>query len=615
MLLVTLDTLRGDRWGILGDPSVRTPHLDRTARGGRLSFEGRAPAPLTLPSHVSLMTGLSPAVHGVRDNGVFRLPPDGAPTVAERLRDAGWTTAAFVSSYPLVVRFGLDRGFTVYDDGLGGGDDDETAGHLRERRAGETVDRLTEWLDGDSPPPPATPLFLWTHFFDPHAEYRPPDPWAALSPDPYRAEIGYLDREIGRLLRGLGENRPDRHLRILVTSDHGEALGDGGERTHGVLLGLSVIRVPVVRRDPGYSPSLEAEPVALERVAATLLELAGVDGGLHAAAAPGLDAPPEAIHAETLYPHFNFGWRGLRAREEGGWRLVSGEQDRLYRTVEDPGELRDVAAQYPDIAARMRADLEAEWDSRRAQAATAGAGDSSTNRLGPEGIEALRSLGYASAGAADGRDFDTAFETGPDPRGRAPLVDRINFGVTELGAGRAAEAVGIFEEILAADPANRMAWEYLGSSLLATEQVERARDALRKALDLGPNPTSVYLDLALAERLLGNEEAEWRALERAVAADPRTVPARNRMAKLLMDRGRVMEAKPILEAVARLRPRSPRPHVHLGRIERRLGNVDEARRHWRLVGELGAGTPYEDIAEQALERIDREEGKPGEDGS
>jgi tetratricopeptide (TPR) repeat protein len=385
-----------------------------------------------------------------------------------------------------------------------------------------------------------------------------------------------------------------------------------------VLVRLSTIRVPILRRDPEYAPVLDERPVPLESIARTLLELAGVEDGLHPDAAPDLDTPPPAIHAETLYPNHNFGWRGLRVREEDGWRLVSGDFDRLYRTDSDPGELEDLSALRPDVVERLRTALDEEWRSRRTLAAelsaASGSADGEPETLSPAEIEALRSLGYASPGAAPDRDPEEAFAEGPDPRVRIQLVDRINQGVTRLDEGAPAGAIELFEEIVAEDPGNRMAWEYLGKARLRAMQPEGARDALARAVELGPSPASVYLDLSMAERTLGDPDAEWRALEGALAADPQSVPTRNRMGKILVDAGRPDEAKPIIEEIIRLRPRAARPHVYMAQIEVRLGNLDEARRHWRIASELGAGTPIGEMATQALERLD-ESGGRGRRGS
>lgn len=580
VLLVTIDTLRGDRWGCLGDPAARSPEADRLARGGLLAFEGRAPAPLTLPSHVSMMTGLPPAVHGVRDNGIFALPADGPPVVAEILRDAGWGTAAFISAFPLASRFGLERGFAHYDEHLRGGEEDEGVGHLRERVAADVVARVRRYFDRKSPDP-AAPLFLWVHFFDPHAEYQAPAPWPRVAPrHAYDAEVAYVDAELGELLRVLDRMRPGARRRVVLASDHGEGLGEHGEDTHGVLLNAATIRVPLVVREERYAPRLSGTPTALETVARTVLDLAGVRGGLDAAAAPAAAEFTGPVRAETLYPALNFGWSGLRAWEDHGWRLIAGARERLYRTAADPGETNDVAAAHPDQLARLAAALEAAWPESGA-AALLGARAASD-----EETETLRSLGYLSAGGAAAGSLDEWFTKGPDPAERIPLLADVNRGIALLDAGSRAEAERVLAGVVATDPGNRLVWEYLGRARVALGAWSGARDAFRRALDLGPNPSTVYLDLARVEGELGNPEAAWAVLESVLRLDPGSVVARQAQAALLLERGDAAGATRLLEQAAEIRPRSAAVRAALARTYDAAGRSAEAAAQWRRVLEL-----------------------------
>ncbi len=580
VVLVTIDTLRADRWGCLGDPAARTPVADRLARGGLLAFEGRAPAPLTLPSHVSMMTGLPPSVHGVRDNGIFALPVDGPAPVAAILREAGRATAAFIAAFPLASRFGLERGFDHYDEHLRGGEDDEGTGHLRERNAGEVVARVGRYFDRKAPPP-AQPLFLWAHFFDPHAEYQAPAPWPAAAPrHPYDAEVAYADAQLGALLRLLDERRPGIARRVVVASDHGEALGEHGEDTHGVLLHGATIRVPLVVRDERYAPRLSGTPVALESVARTLLDLAGVEGGLADGAAPAADRFTGPVLAETLYPALNFGWSGLRAWEEDGWKLVTGARERLYRTGTDPGETDDLAASHPQDASRLAARLDAAWPDTAA-AALLGAGAATG-----EETEALRSLGYLSAGGAGAESLDELFGGGPDPAERIDLLDDVNRGIGQLDAGLAAAAESTLAHVAAADPGNRLVWEYLGRARGAGPDLRGARDAFRRALELGPNPSTVYLDLARVERELGNDDAAWAVLESALRVDPNSVVARQAQARMRLEQGDPAGAVKLLEEAAAIRPRSASVRVSLAQAYAAAGRGPDADAQWRRVLEL-----------------------------
>lgn len=596
LLVVTVDTLRGDRWGCLGDPSARTPVIDRVARGGLLAFEGRAPAPLTLPSHVSMMTGLSPAVHGVHDNGIFALAPDRGTTLAEALRKAGWTTSAFVSAFPLFKRFGIDRGFDSYDELLGGGED-VGVGKMRERTAVEVVDRVARWFVR-KPPDPARPLFVWVHFFDPHADYQAPAIWQSIRPHAaYDAEVAFVDHELGRLLSLLTDARPGRAQRVVVASDHGEALGEHGEATHGVLLHSATLRVPIVRRDEQWAPALLSRPVPLECVARTAVELAGVEAALDSAAAPAVDRFEGPVQAETMYPAFNFGWRALRAREEGGWKLVAGDHDRLYRTLTDPAETHDVAAEHPEIVASLKKGLVDTWAEARALRPA----DASRSTSAEE-VDALRALGYLGGTPPDPDRLEAAFDEGFDPEQRIALVSRIDAGIALLDAGNAAAAESVLARVAAEDVRNRLALEFLGRARLMQAKWREARETFLRALDIGPNPVSVHMDLARVERELGDEDGEWHALEQALRADARSVAVRQEMSRILMRKGRASEAAALLEDAVRFLPRSAAAHASLAEAYDADGRHSVAVDHWKRVAELDPDGSLGQLAREALAR-------------
>ena len=598
LLLLTIDTLRADRWGCLGDPRARTPVMDRLSRGGTLAFEGRAPTPLTLPSHTSILTGLPPAVHGVRDNGIFQLPEDQGRTLAEACRELGYSTAAFVSALPLMKVSGLGRGFDVYDDRLRR--DEELYGSLRERTADRTVQRAVRWMRSDAPPD--APLLLWVHLFDPHAAYVAPPPYGRIPGlDPYGAEVAFVDEEVGRLLRAMSTAR-SRGLAIVATSDHGESLGAHGESTHGVLIHTATMRVPIVVRTPEYAPRLSSRVVSLERVAATILELAGSRSTLNPGAAPALDAPEVPVHSESLYAHFNFGWRGLRAREEDGWRLIVGETERLYHVARDPSELDDRSRFEPERVAQMRDDLEDAWDGFAEDAFAV-----APRELDEAEVEALESIGYLSAVPAQLVSREVFLE-GPGPEGRLPIVELVNLGVTHLSEGRDREAAEVLERVVNADPENRLAFEYLGRAYRNLRSFRQARDAFGKAIALGRNPAMVHIDYALACIELGEPSLGWKALEEALRIQPGSALARQAMAEILVAEGRPAEAIPLLEEAMQLRPRAPRSYLFLGMVYEALGRPHDAAAAWQRVVELDPDGSNGHLAQGALQELRRKGG-------
>ncbi|HTK28216.1 MAG TPA: sulfatase, partial [Vicinamibacterales bacterium] len=240
LLLITIDTLRRDRVGAFGGTGGLTPHLDALAASGLRFTDAYASAPLTLPSHASIFTAVSPPVHGIRTNGLLRLGPS-LPTLATILHDRGYRTGAFVGAFVLDARFGLNRGFDVYDDRYGEHHEgDETEG--AERRAEDVVKPAAAWISAGS-----SPYFAWVHLYDPHEPYRAPEPFASQHA-PYDAEVAYTDAMVGRLFDSLqAAGRLDRTL-VVVSADHGESLGEHGERTHGVFVYDVTTRVPWIIR-------------------------------------------------------------------------------------------------------------------------------------------------------------------------------------------------------------------------------------------------------------------------------------------------------------------------------------------------------------------------------
>ena len=333
ILLVTIDTLRADRV-----QRRLTPTLDALAEAGLRFTRARTAVPLTLPSHVTIMTGLLPNEHGVRKNGE-RLAPT-VPTLAGRLQAAGYKTGAFVGAYVLDSRFGLARGFDRYDDRVRR--NPESIERLEaERRGSEVVDAATAWLADVT-----TPFFLWVHLYDPHAPYQPPPEFRARAGgNPYDGEIAYADAQVGRLLELVRKRGLESSTIVAAAGDHGEGLGEHGEDTHGMLAYDSTLHVPLILKGPGVSARTVVAPVTLVDLASSLLRRAGVPP---AASEPlhqdlfGALSPDRDIVAETLYPRVA-GWHPLSVLAGAQWKLVMSSEPELYDLRADPTEQKNVA--------------------------------------------------------------------------------------------------------------------------------------------------------------------------------------------------------------------------------------------------------------------------------
>jgi arylsulfatase A-like enzyme len=352
VLVVTLDTTRADRLSPYGFMNVSLPSLERLAREGVVFDQATSVAPLTLPAHTSLFTGLLPPRHGVRGN-VDPPLPEANTTLAEVLRAHGFRTGAFVGSTVLDPDRGLQQGFERYDGvdiiHLTGADG-------RQRRAGAVVDDALRWLDGVG----GSPFFLWAHLYDAHRPYDPPEPYATVyGHDPYVGEIAYADSQLGRLLEGLERRGDFARTLIVVAGDHGESLGERGERDHGIFIYENVLRVPLIIRAPGVAPSRVGSVVRLTDVMPTILELlrlpaaSETDGVSLAGLTQGLVRQLDLeAYAESLDPE-HLGWSSLRALRAGRYKLIDTRRPELYDLWRDPFETTNIYARRPELAAMM----------------------------------------------------------------------------------------------------------------------------------------------------------------------------------------------------------------------------------------------------------------------
>ena len=605
VLLVTIDTLRWDRVGAYGARDAVTPVLDGIAARGVRFATAIAQAPLTAPSHASILTGVIPPRHGVRDNGGFALPVT-VPTLAEVLQRAGYRTAAFVSGFPLDRRFGFGRGFDHYDDRLPRGSGRRRAQYV-ERRADATTERVLRWLREPTDTPsgagaPASPWFAWVHFFDPHTPYEPPPDAAALAPDrPYDAEIAFVDRQLGRLLEAIdGAGGRDRTI-ILVTADHGESLGEHGEETHGVFLYDATLRVPWVMEGPGIPKGTVAHVLARGvDVMPTLLDVArlhvpeGLDGRSLAPAARGGALSDEPAYAESLFARIHLGWAPLHAWRTSRWKVVDAPRPELYAVDRDPGETHDRAATERETATQLLRQLNAARQVTTPQAEVA-ADRASTERL--------RALGYASGAPAPPRPGAAV-----DAKDRIGLVNRIWRGISLVDAEPEVAAREL-AAVLASDPDVHIARRYLAIALAnggdrrqACQEIERlarrggaspddylllaewrraigdpsgARAALDEATRRAPGspePLLARARSALADRDFDGASA---AFGRVLALAPGHGDAARGLAEVAMERGDLAGATVRLEQLAAADAGDAQARVKLGVLYVRAGRLDE----------------------------------------
>ena len=501
--LVTIDTLRADRLGCHGDPAARTPHLDRAARRGTQHAMAVATAPLTLPSHATILSGTLPPVHGARDNGSYRVH-ESTPLVAEAFQDAGWETAAFVAAFPLAARFGLARGFDHYGEATGVRRTGSMSS-FAERRASAVNDEVREYLDGRTA---RDRLFLWVHYFDPHAPYDATRNWTrSVGRDGYRGEIAYTDREFGMLERALVSRF--RTVLLALTADHGESLGDHGEDTHGIFVYDATMHVPLSFTGPGFAAGvIEREPVSLTMIAPNLAASAGV--AFAPADAPQLEAEVGACYVESAYPRLRHGWAALRGLRTERWKVIRAPEPEIYDVLADPGELDN---RFGDPHARAAVDalfreLELDvWDVQPPR-----------EEPDPEVEAALASLGYASIPARR----DEPAEELPDPKGRVRIERFLGLAHTALEAGDLAGATSALALVKAADPDNKESRLVRARLVAAGGDVEAAYLVYEEALALPPASLDalVYYEMGRLALDLGHWSRAEDAFGRSASLDP-----------------------------------------------------------------------------------------------
>jgi arylsulfatase A-like enzyme len=482
VVLITMDTTRADRLGCYGYGAAETPVIDGLAREAVRYEHCYAPVPLTLPSHATLFTGLLPPRHGIRMNGRDALPEE-ALTLAEVLRAEGYATGAVVGAFVLDGQFGLAQGFEMYDDAI---PEEGKAGRFQyaERNAGAVTDAALAWWQGREEQD--RPAFLWVHYFDPHGPYAAPgfDP-AFPRQEPYDAEVSYVDKELGRLLRVLDEERSGEKPLLVLTADHGEGLGQHGELSHGLFVYNSTLHVPLLVRFPDgrYGGESRRARVGLADLMPSLLGWMGIEadedraGGFDGAELPLTEGEDEArveepqpVYFENRYVTAKFGWSGLAGVIVGDRKWIEAPRPELYDLVEDAHEERNLYGEKEGRSEVLRGELARVRDRMEAAPAFPRDEAAQTDRL----MRGLRSLGYVDgAGLVDERVGEDVPGL-PDPKDMVEVSQQIHVVSSLMEAERVDEAAKILLEVLREkDASNRWARRLLGELFSKVEGERR----------------------------------------------------------------------------------------------------------------------------------------------
>jgi arylsulfatase A-like enzyme/tetratricopeptide (TPR) repeat protein len=617
LLLITVDTLRADRLSCYDESHVQTPAIDGLARRGTLFAKAFAHVPLTLPSHASLLLGMTPLSHGVHDNLNF-VVIDEFTTLAEYLRDQGYRTAAFVGAYPLDSRFGLDQGFEVYDDQY------QRKYNLKpstlERRAEEVVTRAVEYLERA-----ASPWFVWVHCYDPHFPYDPPEPYRGrFAANPYDGEVAYVDAMLGRLVGRLEASGRYEDTVIVLTGDHGEALGDHGEENHGYFAYNECLRIPLIIVTPGGEQRRVTEPVSHIDVFPTVCDLLGLERppflrGRSLRETPrGRGPAPMPIYFECLDPYYSKGWAPIRGFISEDEKYIDSPIPELYDLRTDFGETANLASSREVGAYRARLEKIVRDQSTVASGGARRAPDK-------EILEKLKSLGYLSGPGASGKE---TFSAADDVKTLLPLLTRTQQATALYGQGRKDEAVAILREIIRQRKDFSPAYVSLGS-LLADDrkapeavsvmeeglanlpysydiyshaikfmsQVGRADDVLRlfkpDAFREMDYDSGIWILAGLAHFQKKQVDSAVTVLEKALSIDARDPQAHFFLGEALemkaledKDPGLLSKATEAYQRSLEYDPGYPAPYFYLGRLYKLAGKPYEAIFCWKKAVEL-----------------------------
>ena len=556
VVLISVDTLRADHLPAYGYSRVETPNLDALRKDSVLFAEAYSHVPLTLPSHVSLFTGLLPPQNGVRDNIGYPLGA-GPETLAAFLKKQGFATGGAVSSVILSHTTGVSRGFDFYDDDLEATAPNQSLGRVQ-RNGAETAARLRQWLEKQ----PTGKLFAFLHLFEPHTPYDPPEPYKSRYPLAYDGEIARADEIVGAFVQTLKERGLYDKSILFFLSDHGEGLNDHGEEEHGVLLYREAIRVPLFLKLPQSRRAGEtvSAPVALTDVFPTVAKLLGLPppAGLPGIAltAPFVEkVPPRRIYGETLYPRLHLGWSDLASLVDERYHYIESPRPELYDMAADPREKKDLAPGLPAAFRAMRVEL-LQWP-RPMQA---------PGLTDPEQVKKLAALGYLSATSPD-----LSSKGLPDPKDRIEVVEQLKEGFGHLQASRYAEAAAVFRRLLAKDPGMTDVWEMLGTADLKLGKDDEALSALKKAAQLSAgNPQTL---LALAEFYLETGQYEEARKHALLARDVGASNAHENLARIAMGQKDLKTAESEAQAALREYPEHRMPRLILGRVKKERGDL------------------------------------------
>lgn len=584
VLLITIDTLRADHIGAYGAKQAVTPTIDSLARDGIMFERAYSQVPLTLASHTSLLTGTYPFYNGVQDFTGEPLRPD-VRSVAQALRENGYDTGAIVSSYVLDRSWGLNRGFDSYYDVFKGSSFLENDPGLVERKAGASVDEALRWLRQAH----AKPFFLWLHLYDPHSGYDPPEPFRTrFAQAPYDGEIAYCDNQLNRVLTYLKQRGLYNRMLIVLASDHGESLGEHGEKEHGFFVYHSTLHVPLIVKPAlvaGFKPHHFSGPVQIMAIAPTILDAVKLHDPIEkqfetsSLLALGSANGSDEVYSESFYSFSSFGWSPLRTINNSTYQYVEAPKPELYDLRTDPGEANNIVSQQAAVASVLKSKLDERVRQHAPKETSSG-----SSQLDPAAIEKLRALGYMAykspvsaqelaAGLADPKDKVWDFNT---------LLDGVDAGkLGDLDRQRS-----LLMQVQGRNPKMYLVPFLLGEAALKASDWKAAQESLERSLKVNPTFDQAMTALARALHQQGKDQEAIEWIDKALQENPKNIRAWYQKGWISVTAdpdGAITDFQKTLE----IQPGFAMAHRDLGIILLQKGRYEEAASHLEQAVSLG----------------------------
>jgi len=601
VVLITIDTLRADHVGCYGYKQIKTPNIDGLAADGVRFERAFAVVPVTLPSHTSILTGTYPMLSGMHDFSGNKLSPL-QPTLASVLKQAGYQTGAVIAAAVLDSRFGLNQGFDFYYDHFDFSRLDEANLDEMERPGNVVADVALNWLEKDwLAKNSQKKFFLWMHLYDPHFPYHPPEPYSReYAAQPYDGEIAFADEQVGRLLRFLKVKGIYQNTVIVLCGDHGESLGEHGEKTHGFFIYNATMHVPLIIRLPenrlpeNAGARTVSDPVSLVDLMPTVLR------------AVGLETPPQvqgrnllpdlrgdkaehgafgrALYGETYLPRIHFNWSELRGSENTKYHFIDAPRPELYDLAKDPGEIHNLFTEKKAVAEEMRAKL-----ASMIRDYSAGKELAEKTGLDPALMERLKALGYA--GFSGGSDPTISSRNLPDPKDRIATYELISDAIADSQHGRYQESLEKLKSVVKTEPSSVPAHYLLGLDFYRLKMFPEAVEELQKTVQLSPDYALAVFNLGLAQAHAGQMDAAIVTLQRTLQLDATNFEAAFNLGVAFLQKKQLESAAEAFRQSVAINPEFARGHRALGETVLYQGKLDDAITELRRGVELAPQEP------------------------